>query len=104
MKFYAKADMQVATFRNLELANSQGTIVEVDLNTGQTIGSDRAIRAYFGRKQSRFSEIALFIFFSVTLAVLVHGVASFVFAWRMRKSRGSSKFEHPMVESEGIIA
>ena len=38
MKFYAKADMQVASFRNLELANSQGTIVEVDLNTGQTIG------------------------------------------------------------------
>ena len=104
MKFYAKADMQVATFRNLELASSQGTIVLVDLNTGQTIGSDIAIRAYFGLKQSRYPGFSLIAFFAVTLAVFVLSIASFVFVWRTRNSRRSSKIQHPLVKTNGVIA
>lgn len=106
MKFYAKADMQVATFRNLELASSQGTIVEVDLNTGQTIGSNSTINAYFSLKTSKYPDEILLIFFFATLAVFVLGAASFVFAWRTRNSRGSSKLKQPLVavDSDGVIA
>jgi hypothetical protein len=104
MKFYAKADMQVATFRNLELAGSQGTIVEVDLNTGQTIGSDSTISAYFALNKSRYPERTQIMLFFGALAVFVLGAASFVFAWRTRNVRGSSSLEHPLVESEGIMS
>ena len=88
---------------------------EVDLNTGQTVGSDSVIQAYFALAESKVPTKALVIFFFVTLAVFVVGAAYFVFAWRTvftrKKRRGFSKFEqplveseYPLVESEGVIA
>ena len=106
MKFYAKADMQVATFRNCSLLVHKAQSLKLTSTLvkplAQTIPS---MPTLLSNSQETWESLSLspFIF---TLAVFVIGSAYFVFAWvSTRKGRGgSSKLEHPLVESKGIIA
>lgn len=103
MKFYAKASLGVATFRNMALASGQGSIVEVDLETGETFGSKKTVNAYFSLNSSREPSKFLIGLFYASLAFFVIGAAFFIFAWRTKDKRGGS-LEHPLVESKGVVA
>lgn len=104
MKFFAKTDLQVATFRNMALASGQGSIVEVDLANGKTLGTTSTVSAYFSLNSSRVPSHMLIGSFLATLAIFVFGAAAFVFAWRTRGDGGSSSMKHPLVESDGVVA
>jgi hypothetical protein len=87
----------------MALASGQGSIVEVDLETGETLGSDRTVNAYFSLNSTREPSNFLIYLFFAALAFFVLGAAFFIFAWRTKDKRGGS-LEHPLVEAKGEVA
>jgi hypothetical protein len=77
MKFMAKTTMNTATFRDLSLARSQGTLVDSPL-AGYLDGKARSNHYFLQNAGS----VANYMFLAVSATVLVYGVANF---WKVRR-------------------
>ena len=76
MKFMAKTYMNTATFRDLSLARSQGTLVDTPL-AGFAGSNSRRIKYI----QYAFMSFLNYVFLVVAIGVLIYGIVSF---WKAR--------------------
>ena len=92
MKFMAKTTMQTATFRDLQLARTQGTVVKSPL------AGYKQDRKPFYRKQT-FNTFKRYVFFVVSMVMLFNSAKYF---WRVKKERKYQPhlafFKEPLVE------
>ena len=93
MKFMAKTEMNTATFRDLSLAQSQGTLVD------RPLAGFMDSKARNARYMMESAGTALnYLFFMVSAAVLFYGVTNF---WRVRRkvklAPKAQKMDEPLV-------
>lgn len=98
MKFKTKTTMEIAKIRDIKLASQQGTIVEVTIN-GRTYGDNAVLTEVFA---SNPLSTATKPFFFTSMAVLVIGCVTFIWAWT-KKGEGS-QMKSPLMESDGLTA
>ena len=77
----AKTEMQTASFRDIMLANSQGTLVENPLQNYL----DSKNRNWFQRRRNSTSSFRMYFGLVCSIALLVYGYTSFI---KVQKNTG----------------
>jgi hypothetical protein len=70
----AKTEMQTASFRDIMLANTQGTLVENPLQNYM----DSKNRNWFARRRNSTSAFGMYFWLFCSLALLFYGYTSFI--------------------------
>jgi hypothetical protein len=93
MKFMAKTTMNTATFRDLTLANTQGTLVENPLS-----GYRQGSISYMSSINPRTSFVMEYLFLFVSMFVLIYGLCQFRIARRDAQSGpATTTLKQPLV-------
>ena len=96
MKFMAKTTMQTATFRDLQLARTQGTVVKSPL------AGYKQDRKPFYRKQT-LNTVKRYIFFFASLYIFVNAIRYFFRVKRQVKYQPKLGFvKEPLVDEQQI--
>jgi hypothetical protein len=103
MKFKTKTKMQTATWRDIEMADAQGTILSVHLNSfSSNTDTDRSVYYQSGRAYQERGDVSNFIIASgiLGLSSILFGAAAFKFFGAYRNY--SEEMEEPLVESTTV--